>query len=152
MACNESSNCITVHVYFRQTNIQYVKIWITEYGHVESKFQNPSQRCRNFQLCTPQNSLHALSLYSYALNEQGTQLCSLHSLTHTHKRWPISAMFSSNKISQHNLNSNIPYRPSTAHALHSFWIESRQTISAMLSIATPLQQPTTIFPRYWIFG
>ena len=35
----------------------------------------------------------------YALNEQGTQLCSLQS--YTHKIWPISAMFSSNKISQH---------------------------------------------------
>ena len=38
-------------------------------------------------------------------------------------------MFSSNKISQHNINSNIPYRPSTAHALHSFSIrQARQTI------------------------
>ena len=36
----------------------------------------------------------------------------------------LSAMFSSSKISQHNLNSNlnsnIPYRPSTAHALQSY--------------------------------
>ena len=61
------------------------------------------------QPCTPQNSRHVLSL----LNEQGTQLCSLHSLTH--KRRPISAMFSSNKISQHNYN--IPHKPSIAHAL-----------------------------------
>ena len=61
----------------------------------------------------------------------------------------ISAMFSSNKISQHNLNSNIPYRPysyvsyvpyrpSTAHGLHSFRIQARQTISAILSIARTL--------------
>ena len=37
-------------------------------------------------------------------------------------------MFSSNKISQHNLNCNIPHRPSIAQALHSFCMESRQTI------------------------
>ena len=51
-------------------------------------------------LCTPQNSLHVLSLF-ICIDEQDTQLCSLHSLTH--KRRPISAMFSSNKISQHKL-------------------------------------------------
>ena len=45
-------------------------------------------------------------------------------------------MFSSNKISQTNLNSNIPYRPATAHAIHSFCIQARQTISPMFSIAT----------------
>jgi len=52
-------------------------------------------------------------------------------------------MFSSNKISQHNLNSNIPHRPSIAQALHTFCMRSRQTISAMLSLATTLHQPTT---------
>ena len=61
----------------------------------------------------------------------------------------ISTMFSSNKISQHNLNSYIPYRPytyhtyhtdpaSTAHGLHSFCIQAKQTISAMLSTARTL--------------
>ena len=79
--------------------------------------------------------------YSYALNEQGTCFAHFHSLPH--KRWPLSAMFSSNEISWHNLNSNIPYRPNTAHALHSFCIQAWQTISAMLSIATTLQPPTT---------
>ena len=49
--------------------------------------------------------------YSYALNEQDTQHSSLHSLSH--KGQSISVMFSSDKISQHNFNSNIPYRPST---------------------------------------
>ena len=39
--------------------------------------------------------------YSHPLNEHCTQHCSLHSLLH--KRQSISAMFSSNKISQHNL-------------------------------------------------
>ena len=47
--------------------------------------------------------------------------------------WPIFAMFSSNKISQHSLHSNIPYRLSIAHALHSFCMQARQTTSAMLS-------------------
>ena len=63
------------------------------------------------QLCTPQNSL----AYSCALNKQSTQDCSLHSFPH--RRQPISAMFSTNKILQHNLNSNIPYRFRTAYAL-----------------------------------
>ena len=40
--------------------------------------------------------------------------------------WSVSAMFSSSKISQHNLNSNILYRPSTAHVLQSFCIQARQ--------------------------
>ena len=53
----------------------------------------------------------------------------------THKRWPISAMFSSDKTSKGNLNSNI-HRPSIAHGLHSFCIQSRHTISTMLSTAT----------------
>ena len=39
--------------------------------------------------------------YSHPLNEHCTQHCSLHSFLH--KRQSISAMFSSNKISQHNL-------------------------------------------------
>ena len=56
-------------------------------------------------------------LHCIALDEQGTQLCSLHSLTH--KRQTISAMFNSNKTSQHNLNSNIPHKHSIAHALHA---------------------------------
>ena len=46
---------------------------------------------------------------------KSTQDCSLHSFPH--KTQPISAMFSTNKILQHNLNSNIPYRSRTAHAL-----------------------------------
>ena len=57
----------------------------------------------------------------------------------------ISTMFSSNKISQHNLSS-APYTIhtiQTQHALlmdsmHSFCIQARQTVSAMLSIASTL--------------
>ena len=80
--------------------------------------------------------------YSICIDEQGTQLCSLHSLTHK----TISAILSSNKISQRNLNSNISHRPSIAHALHSFCIQSRQTItiSAMLSICSNPQHNSVI--------
>ena len=40
------------------------------------------------------------------------------------------------------------HRPSTTHVLHSFCIQSRQTISAMFSIATTLQQPQhSLVPR-----
>ena len=92
------------------------------------------------QLCTPQNSLHALSL---PIMHWMKKVLSYAHHGPTHKRRPISAMFSSNKILQHNLNSNITHRPSIAHTLHSFCIQSRQTISAMLSTATTLQQPTT---------
>ena len=62
----------------------------------------------------------------------------------------ISTMFSSNKISQHNLNSNIPhrpyipYRPNTAHGLHSFCIQARQTTSAMLRIVSTLYIAATL--------
>ena len=78
------------------------------------------------QLCTPQNPLHALSLFHMHWWTRYSALLTPQS--DTHKRWPISAMFSSNKISQHNLNSNIPHRPSIAQALHSFCMQSRQTI------------------------
>jgi len=63
-------------------------------------------------------TLHALSLF----------ICTKWTRYSTVFHWSISAMFSSNKISQHNLNSNIPYRPSSAHGLHSFCIQARQTI------------------------
>ena len=66
--------------------------------------------------------------YPHPLNEHSTQYCSLHSLPHN--RQSISAMSSSNKISQHKLHSNMLYRPSTAHALYSFYVCTRQTISA----------------------
>jgi len=90
-------------------------------------------------LCHFANYAHHKTLYmhfaySYSLNQQGIQHCSLQS---------SMAMFSSNKILQHNLNSNIPYRPSTAHALNSFCIQSRWTISALLRMVTTMQQPTT---------
>ena len=77
----------------------------------------------SWQLCIPQNSLHALSLliciewtsYSALLTPQ----------SYTYLPCPCS----SNKISQHNLNSNIPpYRPSIVHTLHSFCIQSRCTM------------------------
>ena len=96
------------------------------------------------QLCTTMytTTLYMHVAYSYALNEQGTQHCSLQSSTDPYL--PCSAA-----IKFHNINSKIPYRPctihaicsyrpSTAHGLHSFYIQARQTISAMLSIANTL--------------
>ena len=68
----------------------------------------------------------------------------------------ISTMFSSNKISQHNLNRpyTIHHTPYTIHtiqiqhallmdSMHSFCIQARQTISAMLSIASTLHIAAT---------
>ena len=49
------------------------------------------------QLCTTKK------LFTHSLNEHNTQHCSLHSLPH--KRQSISVTFTSNKIWQHNLNS-----------------------------------------------
>ena len=100
-------------------------------------------------LCTLQNSLHAFSLfYMHWINK-------VLSFAHSSLIHIKTTMLSSNKISQHNLNSNIPHRPSIAQAVHSFCMQSRQTISAMLSLATTLQQPTTTHPTtkkhkaYW---
>ena len=59
--------------------------------------------------------------YSHPLNEHGTQHCSLHSFPH--KRQSVSAMFSSSKISHHNLNSQHITR----------FLHTRQTIPAMPS-------------------
>ena len=74
------------------------------------------------QLRTPQNPLH------YPIHTHSTQHCSLHSFPHKRQ-----SMSSSNKISEHKLHSNMLYRPSTAHALYSFYVCTRQTTSAMLS-------------------
>ena len=53
----------------------------------------------------------------------------------------ISAMFISDKISKHNLHSNMPHRLSTAHALHSFCIQDWSY--SPCSVATALQPSTT---------
>ena len=47
-----------------------------------------------------QKTLYMHLAYSHPLNEYGTQHCSVHSFPH--KRKSISAMFSTDKISQHN--------------------------------------------------
>ena len=88
------------------------------------------------------NSLHALS-YMHLMNK----VLSIAHYTAFHR--PISAMFSSNKISHHNLNSNIPYRPSTAHALHSFSIQARHTIPASSYIVYALH--TQHYPPHTAF-
>ena len=76
----------------------------------------------------------------HSLNEHGTQHCSLHSLPHRRQSIPDSATFSSNKISQHNLTPNIPYRPSTAH---SFCIQDR--------LYLPRSTATTLVRKYPLF-
>ena len=53
--------------------------------------------------CAILPTMHNKKLFTHSLNEHGTQHCSLHSLPH--KRQSISATFISNKILQHNLNS-----------------------------------------------
>ena len=62
----------------------------------------------------------------------------------------ISTMFSSNKISEHNLNFNVPYTMHTMQADptllmdSSFCIQARQTRSAMLNIASTLYIAATL--------
>ena len=73
---------------------------------------HPYNLC-HFANCTPQNSLHALSLF--ILNEQGTQLCSLHSLHIKDNPYlPCSAPI---KISQHDLLTLI-YHTDPALLMH----------------------------------
>ena len=74
--------------------------------------------------------------YSHPLNNQ-TRHSPL--LTPQPSAYKISAMFSSNKISQHNLHSNMPYRLSTACGLHSFCIQDRLYLPCSVAIA--LQPP-----------
>ena len=73
------------------------------------------------QLYTPQNSLYMHLAYLHALKLMNKLLGIAHS---TVFRQSISAMFSTNIISQHNLDSNMAYRPSTVHANHSFCIHA----------------------------
>ena len=96
--------------------------------------------------------------YSYALNEQGTQPSSLHSLPHERKS--ISAMFTSDKISQHYLNSIIPYRPSTCtpqflhthktehicHAQYSNYIAATHNITHSKCTSTCTTYPALPIP------
>ena len=73
--------------------------------------------------------------YSYRLNEQGT--CIAHSslpLIHTYH--VQQQLFHNVTYTPSYRTDHIPYIPSTAHGLHSFCIQARQTISAMLSIAS----------------
>ena len=57
-------------------------------------------------------------------HQQGTQHCSFHSLLYTKKK-TTSAMFSSNKSSQHNWHSNTSHRLGAAHVLHCLCIQDR---------------------------
>ena len=77
--------------------------------------------------CATLLTMHNKKLSTHSINEHGTQHCSLHSLPH--KRQSIPATFSSNKISQHNLNSQ--HTIQTHHC--SQFLHARQTIPATLS-------------------
>ena len=102
----------------------------TRWGLHHNTFHHPYILCHFANYAHHKPSKNTLP-YPHPLNEHSTQHCSLHSLPH--KRQSISAMSSSIKISQHKLHSNMLYRPSTAHAPCSFYVRTRQTISAMLS-------------------
>ena len=86
--------------------------------------------------CAILPTLHNNKIFTHSLSEHGTQYCSLHSLPH--KRQSTSATFISNKILQHNLNSQHTIRSITAH---SFCIQDRLYLPC--SVATTLQPPTT---------
>ena len=77
--------------------------------------------------CAILPTVHNKKLFTHSLNEHGTQHCSLHRLPH--KRQSISATIISNKILQHNLNSQ--HTIQTHHC--SQFLHTRQTIPAMLS-------------------
>ena len=75
--------------------------------------------------------------YSYTLNEQGTdQHCSLQSSIDPYLPCSAAIKFHNVTYTPSYHTDHIPYIPSTAHGLHSFCIQARQTISAMLSIAS----------------
>ena len=76
--------------------------------------QHPTSCAFQVANYTHHKTLYMHLAYSYALSEQGARHCLLHSLISI-----LSTIFSSNKISQHNLNSNIPYRPYTYHTYHT---------------------------------
>ena len=88
--------------------------------------------------CAILPTMHNKKLFTHSLNEHDTQHCSLHSLPH--KRQSISVTFISNKIWQHNLNSQHTIRPITAH---SFCIQDRLYTCHAQYVATTLQSPTT---------
>ena len=73
--------------------------------------------------------------YSHPLNEHGTQHCSLHSFPH--KRQSIS-MFSSNKISQHNLKLPIHHTDPVLLTVSAYKTE----LCLLCPVATTLQPPT----------
>ena len=77
--------------------------------------------------CAILPTMHNTKLLTHSLNEHSTQHSSLHSLPH--KRQSISATFISNKISQHNLNSE--HTIQTRHC--SQFLHTRQSIPAMFS-------------------
>ena len=139
-------------------------------GMTPQHFHTIPTSCAICQLCTLQNSLHALTLFIHIeWTRFSTQLCSLHSLTH--KRRPMSAMVSSNKTSQHNLNSNIYHTDPlllmhflhtvktdhVCHAQYSNYIAATHNIThspctSKHTTHPPLSTPLHITPFSFNFG
>ena len=104
----------------------------------------PQHSHHPYILCHLANYAHhkttcTLLAYSHPLNNQTRHLPTAHS-TAFHIQ-DISHVQQYNKISQHNLHSNMPYRLSTACALHSFCIQDRPYLPCSVAIA--LQPPKT---------
>ena len=90
----------------------------------------PTIHTTKFSTCTLAYS-HPLK-ECMSTHQQGTQHCSFNSLPHARQPY-VPCMFSSNKSSQHNWHSNMPYRLSTARALHSFCIQDRPYLPCRVS-------------------
>ena len=92
------------------------------------------------QLLHPKKTFCMHLAYSHPLNEHGTQHCSLHSFPH--ERQSISAMFSSNKISQHNLKLPAYDTDSVLLRVSACRTEPYLTITITCPVATTLQPMT----------
>ena len=123
----------------------YNRIWDETHNQSRSEcHHNTSLNLAPSCLLHHHKTLTCKWAYSHSLNncitahQQGTQHCSFYSLLHT---WQLSAMFSSDKSSQHISHSNIPYRLSNGHAPHTFCIQDRAYLPC--SVAVTLHPPTT---------
>ena len=88
--------------------------------------------------CAILPTMHNKKLSTHSLNKHGIQHCSLHSLPH--KRQSISATFSSNTISQHNLK--LPTHHTDPARLTVYAYKTNYTCMPC-SVATTLHPPTT---------
>ena len=100
-------------------------------GMTPQHFHTIPTSCSSCQLCTPRNSTCTQPIHT-----QGTHHCSLQSSIDPYLLCSAAIKFHNITYTPSYHTDHIPYIPSTAHGLHSFWIQARQTISAMLSIAS----------------